>query len=375
MRHKCLSIPLSLVLGGTLFFAASSEAAFQFPGVASQKWRANMQNFDGLVVHDGTTADADGNSISAGTTELFGAFQIQSPLTAQGTVSTPSEFKFGGSSPFSDDVPVPTGEAGTEEVVGLIYDLDVFRQWDDSTSSFVTPGITTLSTDDLLFLRPLGRNPLPEAPGDVPGSGGVVELYSDTDAGNNFAPGNLGGANDPTNWTLGTGGTRDSFGAIGDGTDETLLVSFVLQNLVNSGITSFESPTAGTTAMPTDAVLAFRVTSPFGTGFGQADTQEFYGNLDVVGGTQAGRFVQEGMAVEQGSGNVVGTTDWRVDQQVRQNAAPFNMRASGTSLTGEWDVSSDDPVEFVTTPAPASIVIWALIGVCGVSVALRRRYR
>jgi len=255
------------------------------------------------------------------------------------------------------------------EVTGTYYDLEWFKMWDDSAGAFVSAptslaglaGVLPAAGDVMLF-RPSGRNPLSGGAGR---DGGVITMYSDTTP--TATP--WTGAAAPSLWTEGGPG-MDAYTGASEGEN---ILNAVFHNLEDLGLSSLGGADL-TDAAADGAVLGFQMTTGFDLlGGGSGSSLQNY--LDVVGGTWATTIMANGMPVSGSPG---------VFADIRQ-LINIDEVAGGIGTIGAtgfepdtshrtWDTVSDDPIRYIATPEPASLLVWlTLAGLGSSGFAIRRR--
>ena len=303
------------------------------------------------------------------------------------------------------------------ELTGLMYDLelvgyttpdsdaDLKRDWVWMPAPIAGNHAANLASlqaasvkGNVAYMAPLGRNPVPAGvggPGGTSGGGGVLEIYSDPNddmvgienlEGGNFVP-------QPGAWGAGTGpGGRDGLVTFTEGTLDIQGV-FMPLSTMNANALLIPPFFAGIDPYATDvsdgAIPAFKqdgvtplnlvwmeeiAINPW-----QASTANWgdaYGYMEVLAG--ASMYVVEPFARFPGCDVDIHSNLAMTGDEVPPSPAGWIETSLGSGVftaLDKWDNASRDPTKYVAQPEPASLLVWALMGLGSAGYGIRKRRR
>jgi hypothetical protein len=337
MKRVCAALAVVLLCSATAI-------AGVLPGVNNQKWHSAFTG--------GSEIYADG--------EIFSLFKVDSPFDSRGTITSPSLYNETHPGQVAD-FEIPTYGNGTQQVFGALYNVQLSSVFRASTSTWISGagliGYTPAEGDVQFFHGVTGA------------SGGTFDVVLSGPAATTAAQFTMETTNPATRIT-----TPLSFAVTdGDGTvlstaNSDLLLRGELEAFNGIGITTLYgvdlTSIGAVGAGANSAILAQRFLD------GDTTVIDRAFNVDFIGGIELGSVLPGGMAVQNGS---LGSpaTGFTVDLRAQAILSP-NVN---NSLT-QFDVFvSSGSFEYVSTPEPASMLVWAglatLVG--GVGVIRRRK--
>lgn len=283
----------------------------------------------------------------------------------------------------TNDVPELTGLLYDLEFVGYTYDDAGTRKWKAMPKPTGTPATDNAAmflasaAGNVVYMAPLGRNAVPAAsggPGGTSGGGGVLEIYSDNANNAEMIVNMEGGtAPQPSAWGEGAGGVagRDTLVGFTDGTLDIQAVFMPLATINTNapfGLQPYKTDD-DLGLIPSGLNLVWMEdieVNPWQAG--TAQWGDAYGFMEVVDGLSQGAVVP---------GARFGGCDFDIHADLALTfdenlPSPGGYTLGGTALD-RWDNASLDPAKYVAQPEPASLLVWALMGLGSAGYGIRKR--
>lgn len=365
---------------GLLFLLATSVQASVLPRVDQQHWKLNVTNASELY----QVQDPAGNQAI----ELRGVLEFTSAYQDFGNNGglLPDLLNTDSGPPYVGSQPNPD-----HSMYAMIYDLELTGWFDSSAGVTLTKAAGTVPTTlaaisaalptsggDTLYFTGLGRNPLIPLPA-VPGGDGGAVVWVDK----GFNTGTGIGSTSSASWVPNGGlGGLDGFNdpnlTLNMVPADTVRITGVFEDMLGEGWLTTPTlnnpiPTAAALGASTDVLLALDIRTvipgfPIDASNGNAIA------VDVIGGVDAAAVEPNQMVNAAVVGNLTDIAA-SLDDSIR-NLPGLGPNEGVGAPNVDWDTTSTDPVEFVSTPEPVAVVVWAgLFGILGLVHVLRRRRR